>query len=346
MRTLIKKTALQAAFVLLAGVGANSAWAAASCSQTTSAQVVDILGPVLMARDAPVGTSLSGWMASDLSTTWYICIVTEGSSTGMAFRVPLPLSGLTKTVDGITYNVYATGVEGLGMIVGGRTYANGCGWSAFQAITQNWNARRCSSQGSVTNAGQIRFMFVKTGPLAATAPLSPTTFAIARPVYAPSGGSATLFPGMEINLLTMPTEAVAQACTTPDVSVFLDSPKTSVFSGKDSSSPVVAFDISLNECTEEMKAIHYQIDAVTPIIDHANAVIGLDASSTATGVGIQLLDGDGNPLVLGTKRPFTGYNATMGGNFKIPLRARYRQTGNTVTPGSANSAVTFTMTYL
>ena len=95
-----------------------------------------------------------------------------------------------------------------------------------------------------------------------------------------------------------------------------------------------------------MNAIHYQIDAVTPIVDNANAVVDLDGSSSAAGIGVQLLDGDGNPAILGTKRPFAGYNGATGGNYTIPMRARYRQTGDTITPGSANSAVTFTMSYL
>ncbi|PJI44573.1 hypothetical protein CTI14_64890, partial [Methylobacterium radiotolerans] len=35
--------------------------------------------------------------------------------------------GHQKVVDGITYEVHATGVDGLGIIIGGRTYVNGCG---------------------------------------------------------------------------------------------------------------------------------------------------------------------------------------------------------------------------
>lgn len=347
MKTSIKKFQLLAALVLLAGLGPATTWAAATCSQVLSVSTVDIPAPISTPRDAGPGTPLSGWLTSGESTNWYKCTSSAGTFTGTAMRLSLPAAGQTKVIDGITYEVYATGANGIGIIVGWRNFANACGWSSFESVSaQGARSRTCSGQGDVTNGGEWRVMFVQTGLITAGA-VSPINVGVGRAVYKEADViKPVFFPGMELNLFTMGVSVHSQACSTSDVSVFLDLPKVSDFSGIGSSSKVAPFEIALNNCPSGMNAIHYQIDAVTPIVDNANAVVDLDGSSSAAGIGVQLLDGDGNPAILGTNRPFAGYNGATGGNYTIPMRARYRQTGDTITPGSANSAVTFTMSYL
>lgn len=345
MRTLMIKAILHAVIVLLALLGSTSSWAASICSQTISSVSVNTPPHITIPRNAANGTALTGWLETAPTTNWFNCNVLPGIGTGTSMRTLLPSSGWTKVVDGITYTIYATGVDGLGIILSGRAYINGCGWAAFQALIQLWKGDACNTAGTVTNGGQLRAMFVKTGPVA-TGTVARLTIATAASVSNEAGGGMVSNTSLEIQFVTMPVLLMAQTCTTPDVSVSLGSPQASVFTGKGSSSQLVGFDISLNGCPAGMSAIHYQIDAVTPLVDAANAVISLDANSSATGVGVQVLDGNGNPAVLGTRLPFAGYNSATGGNFKIPLRARYRQTGNNVTPGSANTAVTFTMNYL
>jgi len=345
MEILMNKTMLRAAFGLLALLGSTTSWAAANCTQTISSVSVNTPPHITIPRDAAIGTALTDWLTTAATTDWFTCSVSGNSGTGTGLHTLIPSAGQTKVVDGITYDVHATGVDGLGIIIGGRTYVNGCGWAAFQALNRTWRTRGCNMQGAATNGGQLRAMFVKTGPVA-TGFVPQTTIASAASFSNETGSMLSQDPGLEIQFVTMAVLLMSQACTTPDVSVSLGTPQASVFTGAGASSQLVGFDISLNGCPAGMSAIHYQIDAATPVVDAANAVIGLDATSTATGVGVQLLDADGNPAVLGTKLPFAGYNSATGGSFKIPLRARYRQTGAKVTPGSANSAVTFTMNYL
>jgi len=345
MRILMNKPVLHAAIVLLALFGSTASWAASICTQTISAVSVNTPAHITVPRDAANGMALTGWLETDATTNWFNCNAPAGVGTGTSMRASTSSSGWTKAVDGITYTVYATGVEGLGVILAGRSYLNGCGWAAFQALTHIWRGGACNMAGAVTNGGQLRAMFVKTGPVA-TGIVPPITIAAAAPTSNEAGGGIATNSGLEIQFVTMAMLVTSRACTTPDVSVFLGTPKSSVFTGKGSSSQLVGFDISLNGCPAGMSAIHYQIDAATPVVDAANAVIGLDANSSATGVGVQLLDGDGNPAILGRRQPFAGYNSATGGSFKIPLQARYRQTGDKVTPGSANAAVTFTMNYL
>lgn len=341
----MKKTILHAAIGVFALLGSTTSWAAATCTQTITGVSVDTPPHITVPRDAAIGTALTGWLTTDATTNWFNCTVSAGTGTGTAMHTLTPSAGQTKVVDGVTYTVHATGVDGLGVIVGGRGYHNGCGWAAFQALIQAWRGGACNTVGAVTNGGQLRAMFVKTGPLASGI-VPPLNIASAVAVSNEGGGVIAPNTSLEIKFVTMAMLLTSQACTTPDVSVFLGSPPASVFTGKGSSSQTVAFDISLNSCPAGLSAIHYQLDAVTPVVDAANAVIGLDANASATGVGVQLLDADGKPAVLGTTLPFAGYNSATGGSFKIPLRARYRQTGDKVTPGSATTAVTFTMNYL
>lgn len=82
----------------------------------------------------------------------------------------------------------------------------------------------------------------------------------------------------------------------------------------------------------------------TDIVDATRAVVALDAGSTAKGVGLKLLDNAGNPVALKTPLQFSAYDK-LGGNFNILLQAAYHQTAATVVPGTANTAVTFVMSY-
>lgn len=85
-------------------------------------------------------------------------------------------------------------------------------------------------------------------------------------------------------------------------------------------------------------------DALTTIVDNSKSVVALDGGSTASGVGVQLLDGSGNTMPFATQKIFTGYNKASGGSYTIPLQARYYRTGN-VSPGTANTAMTVTINY-
>ncbi|HEY1140107.1 MAG TPA: fimbrial protein [Lysobacter sp.] len=143
-------------------------------------------------------------------------------------------------------------------------------------------------------------------------------------------------------------EFIDGSCITPDVEVDLGRHHMSEFTGSGYTTTAVDFDIKLNSCPAGMNSITYRIDPATTVQIAAQSVVALDATSTATGVGIQLLDGAGaaHPLGAGTDRIFSGYNATTGGSFTIPLKARYYQTGPSVAPGKANTTMMFTMTYL
>lgn len=346
MKALTKRTRMRVAIALLASLASASSWAAADCSQTVGS-VVTLTMPsnIFASRDAPIGAPLTGWIVSPLTTNWFNCTTSEGWGSGTGIRAYNSIAGQSVSMDGINYTVFKTGMNGIGMIIGSSQYRNGCGWNAYAAVSTEWRGSACNAQGDVTNGGEVRVMLVKTANIAAGI-FPPTTFAIVGLFTNALNGPILQHPTLGFTFITSAANVYSQTCRTPDVSVFLESHKSAIFTGPGSSSQVVSFDISLNACPAGMAGIDYQLEAATPVLDLGNAVVSLDASSSAAGIGVQILEGNGNPAVLGSRRSFSGYNAGTGGNFKIPLRARYRQTGSTVTPGSANTAIRFTIYYL
>jgi major type 1 subunit fimbrin (pilin) len=114
--------------------------------------------------------------------------------------------------------------------------------------------------------------------------------------------------------------------------------------GSATKSPV-GFNIAVNACPSGLAKIQYQFIPLNAVLDATNGVLALSGSSTATGIGVQLKDGSGNALKYNTQYTLSGYNTSTGGSYTIPLTAAYYQTAPTVTPGSADAVLTFTMTY-
>ncbi|HGW5507408.1 TPA: fimbrial protein [Citrobacter koseri] len=79
------------------------------------------------------------------------------------------------------------------------------------------------------------------------------------------------------------------------------------------------------------------------IFDASKGVLKtIGGNNAATGVGIQLLYNN-QPMALGSDVAVG--TSSSGGGFTVPLKARYYQTGDTITTGAANGVLSFTMTY-
>lgn len=135
------------------------------------------------------------------------------------------------------------------------------------------------------------------------------------------------------------------SCKTPDVTVKMgDRNYVGQFKGVGTSLAPINFSIALNECPEGINKVSYRLEPTTELLDQSNAVVALDATSTAEGVGLQLLNAAGEPVRLKKRITFREYDK-LGGNFIIPLKAAYHQIGPKVIPGRANTSVTFIMSY-
>ncbi|WP_196787319.1 fimbrial protein [Burkholderia stagnalis] len=140
--------------------------------------------------------------------------------------------------------------------------------------------------------------------------------------------------------------------STPAITVPLGNVPASTFAGVGTPAPSKPFNIEL-ECSgiETGK----NLDVYTTLTDHTNPgnvsdTLTLAKDSTATGVGIQVLNGNTvvkygpDSSTIGNKNQWKA-GAAGNGTFTIPLTARYVQTAPKVTPGTANGLATFTMSY-
>ncbi|WP_213296949.1 fimbrial protein [Paraburkholderia sacchari] len=143
-------------------------------------------------------------------------------------------------------------------------------------------------------------------------------------------------------------------CTTPDVNVPMGTFKTADFPAIGSLSPGQAapVNIQLLNCpggaavsgtqAGQIHSIQYRIDPTAGTL--ATNVAALTGTPSATGVGIQLFTASGGVFPLSTLQTLSGYNSATGGNYTIPLTARYYRTGP-VTAGPADTAMTLTISY-
>ncbi|WP_429508697.1 fimbrial protein [Pseudomonas sp. 2835] len=149
---------------------------------------------------------------------------------------------------------------------------------------------------------------------------------------------------------------IPQSCESPDVKVEMGQYDLGVFSDIGDTSKATAFSISLNNCPSGIKKVIYSLapNPTTPAWNADLGIIELNKTSTAKGIALQILDGNQTPLELNKDYIFSDYTST-GGNFRIPLSARYYRTlpasngGKNdlgVRPGTANSEVSFVMSYL
>ncbi|ABF11119.1 Fimbrial protein (plasmid) [Cupriavidus metallidurans CH34] len=317
--------------VLLA-LGVNHG-ALAACTVTTANPdyIYTLPSTLTVARNAPVGTVILSYAPPGQNNP-----TASGTCPVTAYAVDAMAGSWTTTS---VADVYATNVPGIGIKVLGK--ASNHPVPLLPTVYQ-WS-------GSAT--GPFSGYWDSFGyQLVVTGPVSPGTLSFASPVasmWLSTSTTALVDAAVVTNLqINGTTNIVARACTTPDVTVNLGNHLSSEFSGVGSKTSSTSFNIALNGCPSGLNTIQYQIDPVTSIVSGTgNTVVALNSGSTANRVGVQLLDGNGNPLALSSPITFSGYSSSTGGDYTIPLKARYYQIDTPVGPGSANTSMIFTMTY-
>ena len=146
-----------------------------------------------------------------------------------------------------------------------------------------------------------------------------------------------------INPITVNTAT----CQTPSITVAMGGEyRLDEFEKVGETSRLIKFNIALNQCQRGIQKVTYQLKANTPVIDSKNGVVALNAGSSAKGIGLQLRNDAGQPIEFDTPYPFNGFNPS-GTDFNIPLSAVYiRLAGSKLEAGTANSEVSFIVSYL
>ncbi|HIE5945914.1 TPA: fimbrial protein [Burkholderia cepacia] len=144
-----------------------------------------------------------------------------------------------------------------------------------------------------------------------------------------------------------PINIKSWTCTTPDVDVTMGSFKTTDFPRAGSLSPGAgaSVPIRLLNCPAlgAGHTIQYRIDPTSGTVARNVAAL-TGGESSAKGLGIQLFDAYGKVFPLSQNQQLSNFDSNVGGNYVIPLTARYYATG-LVTAGPANSTMTLTMSY-
>jgi len=331
---------------------------AANCSYTsqTPARLVSVsnlTGSITVGRNTPIGSVIyRASFYNNIATDVHISCPVGSFTAGYRYISPMfgEPAGYTHPQYG---TVYKTSVQGVGYVV----------WRNGDPMPQ------LSSYGG----GGIFIMptgfdvsFVKTGDV------TPGVIngAELMNIEAMVEGDSVLqgFVSRFVGTLTV----VANTCNTPDVFVDLGEHSTSELRGLDTTTPMVNVDIKLKDCpifygasrrtiTEDGvvsdDAGSYRandiIFSVSPVTRPINIIKGImeiqnsGAAGSAQGVGIQLLnDTTLVPYVLYSSRSGgLSLNENSGPDYIIPLKARYIQTGPTVTAGQADGLATVTLFY-
>lgn len=331
---------------------ATQAHAGMNCTGPNPASITFTVptGTYTIPRDTPAGTRITPWTALQGRSTsvWTNCSGAPNIFYGPVSKGVLPSSG-SAVVDGMTYPVYPTSVTGVGLIAGVENYLPGGWFGDTRPLAISWaTAGTWAKSASFSDAPfgvSMRFAFVKTGVITGgtasyNGELAAQSGMDSRPIGTPDH--------IQNILLTGSATFVPLACDVPPVSVSLGDHLKSKFSGVGYGTELKDVNIQLNNCPAGMNSIQYMIEPVTALANSSLSVVALDqATSTATGVGIQLLNSAGSaPFQLSNWNTLTTYSSSVGGSYVINLKARYYQISPTVTPGEADASMTITMLYL
>ncbi|QNP47707.1 fimbrial protein [Diaphorobacter aerolatus] len=109
-------------------------------------------------------------------------------------------------------------------------------------------------------------------------------------------------------------------CTTPDVTVNLPDVRASQFSGVGRTAARKDFELKFENCPLGFGGINYSFSPTTSVLDAANGVVALSGASTASGVGVQFMHSQNEPLQFGKAYQLGEYSPWWAG--ATPSRCR------------------------
>ncbi|WP_194792328.1 fimbrial protein [Pseudomonas sp. UFMG81] len=126
--------------------------------------------------------------------------------------------------------------------------------------------------------------------------------------------------------------------------------RTGQFHGEGSVTDTQTFNVPVQACqagtdprNQNFAALRLDPRNGSSVLDAQRGILGLNADSDATGVGVQVLKADLTPMPLTEEVEMVRMS---NGDLNIPMAARYIQVGNqTPVGGVANASVGFTLTY-
>ncbi|WP_052319357.1 fimbrial protein [Burkholderia sp. A9] len=311
-----------------AGIGAAQAATVAKCESLTGGKLTTLPANLKIASDAPINTVL--WKQSGIQISarcWQV----------------LPLSGNMEAVFYRYRDDPKLIANGLALYV---TFNGNRGHGDATIPTGTMIPR--TGEARITTTVDVEL--VKIGPTPSTPTDFPLRSVLVGMIAAPderSDSARYMLFGFE-NVSFQQTTCTT---TTPSLQVELGTHTLGkaggIGSGIGSTSPSKDFAVGI-QCDSGVAGdfvVNMMLEGNA--LDAANGVLALSSGTKATGVGIQLLKHDGQPVQLGTPWQIADSPSSQSrsSNFSVPLSARYYQADMTAKPGTANGAATFTIIY-
>lgn len=299
---------------------------------------------ITISRDLPVGAIIGAQIVTPLINA-YNCFNTEGGTLGYQTFGVKAVGTFDQMLNG--RRIYKTNIDGIGYGISGST--TNCAGGGTVAVTGTNTMRSdvntavlCNSENGIINpslSGTVTVTFYKTATETGSGTIT------ARTVGALSLLNNHLLwysPEVVVNINAFTVTTPACKLTTASIPVDMKDVEKNAFHGKDSS-PGEAHTQSFNLPMSCNAGTQVSVKMEGDIYDATKGVINTTGGgNAATGVGIQLLYNN-QPMMLGTDVAVG--TSSSGGGFTVPLKARYYQTGDRITTGTANGVLSFTMTY-
>lgn len=293
------------------------------------------------------------------SNDTYQCHVTSGDSetyTLYVFLEPLSSYGSSYNLNIGTRTVYS--IVAMNSPAFGVGFANALNAPPGMAVTIVHQVTMNSTSSNFGHGTGIYYIALVNGSLLQPGVLSGSdlpTFGIYGMFYKSNG---TPYDGKKITMGSVSfsgsVNIIPFTCQTPDVVVPMGKYKTTDFTGVGSTSHWVDFNIELDNCPGNYPGYFQGKNQMSLFINPVYGNPTPDSFSlkagtgSATGIDMQVRkQNDTSMISMGTGfdplGPVTGNTGVT--QLRIPLQARYIQSGGQVTPGLAESALTFTINY-
>jgi major type 1 subunit fimbrin (pilin) len=339
-------------------LGGSTALAASLCSGGGRTSTITFPSTINVARDLPVGTLLTNWVVVSGTTSDWTC---DFGASGAHNWGPASVatnfttnSGVSVSYNGVSARALKTSVPGVGIAILMNGYAAG-GWSGWTEVRSSWYGGYWGNGGGSQSLGvYIVAALVKTGTVTGTGQIAGGTTVAQSGVYVDSGVGSTV-NSYQISAV----KVTGMSCTTPNVTIPMgDHPATEFPAVGSLSSQPVQFSLDFNNCdaavtrlpgattsTGQINGVTYLIQPGATVAGFTNVAAITGGTGAAQGVGIQLYKSDGTVFPLNTTMSLSNFNSTAGGDYSVPLTARYYRTG-TIVPGTANATMLVIATYL
>ncbi|HEX7865944.1 MAG TPA: fimbrial protein [Variovorax sp.] len=328
MRRKIARLAAPAVLLLL---GTQAAWADCAMNPAYAEKVIDmVMGTILVPNDSVVGqklgerTFLLSSAGGNGNNTPWVCNGAGTVQGRMLQGQDLNFPGLDK--------LYSTNVQGIGIRLL-RTIT--------EAQKTYYPHTLTGSFGAFDPASSFRVEVYKTAATTGSGPLAQGTYT----TYSASDGKSVLTTFLSANAITIITPSCTVDVGSRNISVEFGKVPLSGFKGRGTTTADRNFNIKLN-CKAGMgvqNTVYLRMDATKdPAGDDGVLRITQGSTGIATGVGIQVIDGNKTPVKFGDD---VLVGPSKDGDYVLPYTARYFQTGNTVTPGRADGTANFTIDY-